>query len=911
MSFLFSPVRRYMNWLHTRWPAGTVEKLPEVRAGGLTSVEGVRIVGDLTGIPLLKFSADSGARAVQDILEEEDFKRRKGVDQAVLDLVIVGAGVSGMAAAIEAKKKNLRFKVIEAAQPFSTIVNFPKGKPIYTYPREMVPAGDLQFRAEVKEGLLDELKEQQVQAGVEIDIVRIDHLERKKGEILLHHAEGRQTRALRVIIGIGRSGNFRKLGCPGEDLEKVYNRLHDPKDFCGKKVLVVGGGDSALEAVVALAGCGAHVTLSYRKPELTRPKPENVDKVMRLVKDPSAPMVVEQPTSERVTTATNIYMREGLSEGSVALILGSTVQEVRENEAVLEKDGETQVIENDAVFSMIGREPPLDFFRRSGISIRGEWRLRAWLGLLLFFGFCTGVYHWKNFGPVKRLFAERGWFPNNMPALVMDWLPSAQEPAHLLGTLALTMKDPSFYYSLAYSICILVFGIRRIKRRQTPYVTRQTLSLMAIQIVPLFLLPFILLPWLAHNGAFGDRMVVEILPEEFRAQWTTILKEVPAKPPPLKEGAAAEAVEWRLAKKGAYENGLWLARERLVQGNLLPKALREWEWPKLESGGPKQVVFIDAGHSAENRWKRRAEIELKKGIVHVIDWDKPYGTVTKKTGWVVDSLCPIATYDLHGREYWRASGLILAWPLFIWNVFTGQPMWLWLIISLIQTFVIIPLLIYRYGKGAYCGWICSCGALAETMGDTHRHKMPHGPFWNRMNMIGQVFLAGAFVLLALRVGSWIEIAWYKEKAIEGWFNYFLSGIPVINYSYTVDLWWAGILGLGLYFHFSGRVWCRFACPLAALMHIYSRFSRFRIFPEKKKCISCNVCTSVCHQGIDIMNFANKGQPMQDPECVRCSACVNECPTGVLSFGRLDGENKPVLDTLQASPVQMQEGGSSV
>src|ERR1700693_5122823 len=98
----------------------------------------------------------------------------------------------------------------------------------------------------------------------------------------------------------------------------------------------------------------------------------------------------------------------------------------------------------------------------------------------------------------------------------------------------------------------------------------------------------------------------------------------------------------------------------------------------------------------------------------------------------------------------------------------------------------------------------------------------------------------------------------------------------------VDIFLAGIIGVGMYFWFSGRVWCRFACPLAALMHIYARFSRFRIFPEKSKCISYNVCTSVCHQGIDIMNFANKGMPMQDPECVRCSACVQSCPTGVLT-----------------------------
>jgi ferredoxin len=92
------------------------------------------------------------------------------------------------------------------------------------------------------------------------------------------------------------------------------------------------------------------------------------------------------------------------------------------------------------------------------------------------------------------------------------------------------------------------------------------------------------------------------------------------------------------------------------------------------------------------------------------------------------------------------------------------------------------------------------------------------------------------------------------------------------------------------------------------MHVYAKFTRYRIFAEKDKCISCNVCTTVCHQGIDVMAFANRGRPMTDVQCVRCSACVQECPTGVLSFGRADARGRPVaLDRLPASPVQLREG----
>jgi polyferredoxin len=181
-------------------------------------------------------------------------------------------------------------------------------------------------------------------------------------------------------------------------------------------------------------------------------------------------------------------------------------------------------------------------------------------------------------------------------------------------------------------------------------------------------------------------------------------------------------------------------------------------------------------------------------------------------------------------------------------------------------------------------------------------------------MTGQVILAAAFLLFLGRVVSWTWPSSGIGRAAGKFYDRFLSDWTVLgvhlDYYHVVDLFLAGIVGVGLYFWFSGRVWCRFACPLAALMHVYTRFSRFRIFPEKSKCISCNVCTSVCHQGIDVMNFANKGLPMEDPQCVRCSACVQACPTGVLAFGRYAGDGLPVLDRIAASPVRMREKGSS-
>ena len=760
-----NPLARYARWLHTGWPAGSVEKLPAVRDDGSTNVPGLYVAGDLTGVPLLKVATDTGARAVRTILADPAFRARTpvGGGAAVHDLAIVGAGVSGMSAALEARKNGLDFVVFEASGPFATIVDFPAAKPIFTYPTSMVPAGDLKLSASIKESLVEELRAQTLGAGIAPRAAKVEAVRRKRGVLEVELASGEVVRAHRVIVGIGRSGNFRRLGVPGEDDAKVHHRLHDPKDFAGQDVLVVGGGDSALEAATALAAAGARVTLTYRNAEFSRPKPETVSR-----------LVAQQRAGPLLRVA-----------------LSTRVKAIRATEVVLtDAEGRDEAVPNDAVFAQIGREAPLDFFRRCGVTIRGEWTGSTWAGLAAFLLVCAFLYNWKAGGVLYEEFRSRRWFPFGVPGALGAIGAAWSRPSNLLGTLALSLGSPGFYYSLAYCACVVVFGARRISKRKTPYVTAQTLTLMAVQVVPLFLLPYVVLPWIGHNGGFDV--------------------------------------------------------------------------------GPGR--------------------------------------------WLGDQLFPQTAWDAQGREYWRAFGFVLAWPLFVWNVFSPRPMALWLAISLVQTFVVIPLIVYRWGKGAYCGWICSCGALSETLGDAHRQKMPHGPFWNRLNMTGQVVLGAALLLAALRVIAWTSPGSFAGELFNGLLNgWHPFGIQT-NYYWIVDVGLAGILGLGLYFHASGRVWCRFACPLAALMHVYARFTSFRILSDKKKCISCNVCTSVCHQGIDVMSFANKGIPMDDPQCVRCSACVQSCPTGVLSFGRVDRNGSLIsIESLIASPVQREElpsGGSS-
>jgi len=779
----------YRRWLHAQWPAGTVERLPQSGPGGVTAIPGVRIIGELAGVPLLNSSAASGARAIKLIQAEKGFK--PSTDPEVFDVAIVGAGVAGIAAAIEARRAGLRFAVYDATRAFATIADIPRRQKVHNGPTDVGSNSGLQFTATNKVDLLAEVERQRVAAGVEPTLSRIERVERKGRECLLHHADKRVTRAQHVLVAIGRSGIYRKLECPGGLLDKVQSRLFDPQEFARKQVLVVGGGNAAVEAAVALATCGARVTLSHRQAVLSKPSRENLDKLHALERDPSADVQVEAPVSSFVTTATMKTMKSPEGPGSIRILPGTVVTRIEPAAVTLvDRDKQETTILNHAVFAMIGRQSPIEFFRRSHLPLRGDresvtW---AWLGLSLLL--CFLVFHWKanvpEF-PFQQVVAKYRAFPYDVPRLI-DAIDNAmgqmaRTETHLLYTVKMALGRPSFYFTFVYALVVSVFGIRRIRRTRTRYVMWQTLTLMFVQWFFLCLLPEILLPWAGRNAYFepGERLRV-----------------------------TADALFERL-------DG----------------------------------------------------------------------------------------FRGHERAYWRAYGLIVPFPLNVANVFTARPMWLWVEISILQLVAILPLMVRRWGKGGFCGWICPWGAVAETVGDRQREKMPHGPQWNRRNMLGQGVLALAMTLLGLRLCGWVygPASW---PAIG--FGWIYNGVPFLNYAWLVDVMLAGVVGLGICFFLSGRAFCRFACPLGALMHIYARGTRFRIFPDKAKCMSCTECTTVCHAGVDVMNFANKDLPLVDPECVRCSACVAQCPTGALTLGFRRPSGEVVLDKMEASLVQTREAG---
>jgi len=256
--------------------------------------------------------------------------------------------------------------------------------------------------------------------------------------------------------------------------------------------------------------------------------------------------------------------------------------------------------------------------------------------------------------------------------------------------------------------------------------------------------------------------------------------------------------------------------------------------------------------------------------------------------WVGEKLASDPTFT---QQAWRAYGLIYAWPLFFYTFFYN-PHQVWIVWGVLLITVILPVFVLFNGK-RYCSWICGCGGLAETLGDRWRHLASKGPTsvkWEWMNwaVLGAAFVVTAMMLLRDSVAIFRSAA----PAALDW------------YHLGVDVWLVGILPVTLYPFFGGKVWCRYWCPLAKLMHIMSgiygrlKISRFRIVPNDK-CIGCTECSRNCQVGIDVMSFALKQEVLDNTNssCIGCGICVSVCPMDVLSFGAASA--KPKLVQIEA------------
>lgn len=204
--------------------------------------------------------------------------------------------------------------------------------------------------------------------------------------------------------------------------------------------------------------------------------------------------------------------------------------------------------------------------------------------------------------------------------------------------------------------------------------------------------------------------------------------------------------------------------------------------------------------------------------------------------------------------------------------------------GLVMTFIATPILTYNYGKRWYCSWVCGCGALAETLGDPYRQNSDKSlKAWKIERwMVHTVLVFITLTTALLWLNSW------KSGTILG----DVSGLFSQWYGFLIGSVFSGVIGTGFYPIMGSRVWCRFGCPMAAILGLFQRFkSKFRITTNGGQCISCGNCSTYCEMGIDVRAYAQKGENIIRASCVGCGVCSSVCPRGVLKLENLEEEGR--------------------
>jgi thioredoxin reductase len=308
--------------------------IPYVKPNFESNVPGIFIAGELGGMGLIRKAVEQGRQAITTI---------KGIARggADLDAVIVGAGPAGIAAGLGAIQHKLRYLLVEQEESLGgTVYHYPRNKIAMTAPVQLPLVGKMRFNEVSKEALLAFWQGVVKKTGLRVRFSeRMEAIERSDRGFLVKTARGTYaTRA--VLLAVGRRGTPRKLGVPGEEQPKVVYRLIDAEQYRNRKVLVVGGGDSAVEAAVALADQpGTRVTLSYRGDVIDRVKPKN---------------------RQRLDAAS--------AGGRLQVLLGSTVDTIGVADVALKQRDRALKVPNDAVIVCAGGVLPFDLLKRIGVQ---------------------------------------------------------------------------------------------------------------------------------------------------------------------------------------------------------------------------------------------------------------------------------------------------------------------------------------------------------------------------------------------------------------------------------------------------------------------------------------------------------------------------------------------------------------
>ncbi|HEX4997611.1 MAG TPA: NAD(P)-binding domain-containing protein, partial [Terriglobia bacterium] len=303
-----------------------------------TSLSNVFIVGELGGLALIRNAVNQGRDCIDTIAAR---LQSRPVETGVYDVVIVGAGPAGISASLRAIEKKLNYLTIEQDQVGGTVAKYPRQKLVMTGPVEFPLHGKFKETELSKERLLEfwqkvmQRADFRVNSGEKVEDIRKD----ADGSFTIRTNQS-AYRARAVMLALGRTGSPRKLGIRGEELPKVMYRLIEADHYVHKTILVVGGGDSAVEAAMGLAAQpGNTVTLSYRKEAFGRIKERNAQRIEQCVR-----------------------------KGTVQVVFNSIPVEIQPGSVVLDVAGTRQEIPNDFVWIFAGGDPPTAFLKKIGLK---------------------------------------------------------------------------------------------------------------------------------------------------------------------------------------------------------------------------------------------------------------------------------------------------------------------------------------------------------------------------------------------------------------------------------------------------------------------------------------------------------------------------------------------------------------
>lgn len=310
-------------------------ELPHVNEKFETNISGIYIAGELGGMGLIRNAVEQGKQAIDNIAKSINKRHQAGYD-----VLIIGAGPAGISASLNAKKHGLKAITLEQDSLGGTVFTFPRSKIVMTNPMDLPLFGKVKLnetnKAKLLEVWISALQKNNIKI---IEHTKINTINKEEDHFLVTDSHDKTYKAKTVLLSIGRRGTPRKLNILGEDLPKVAYRLLEPEDIFDKNILVVGGGDSAVESAMLLADQNK-VTLSYRKDGFQRIKAKNKERI-----------------------------QEYLDQDKIQMLFNSNLSKIEMEQVEIKLKERSITLENDLVYIFAGGELPSQFLKNIGLHI--------------------------------------------------------------------------------------------------------------------------------------------------------------------------------------------------------------------------------------------------------------------------------------------------------------------------------------------------------------------------------------------------------------------------------------------------------------------------------------------------------------------------------------------------------------